>query len=127
MKITTSGYYDPLVYEPIETVTAITNFSFSEFRAEISDLLGMFGTKGEKLNEKLTKAQDTVLDSLEDKCYEIGADMIVGVSITPNIVNLGEAGGIIMFSASGTAIRKKEKEPEGGSKKRSTLRNKKRI
>lgn len=125
MKLTTSGYYDPLVYEPMGTVSSITNFAFSEFRSEISDILGMFGTKGEKLNEKLTKAQETVLDSLEDKGYEAGADMIVGVNIVPTIMNLGESGGIIMFSASGTAIRKKE--TEGGSKKRSTLRNKKRI
>ena len=122
MKLTTSGYYDPLVYEPIATVSAITNFPFSEFRSEISDILGMFGTKGEKLNEKLTKAQESVLDSLEDKGYENNADMIVGVSVVPTIMNLGEAGGIIMFSASGTAIRKKE--IGGANKKRSTLRNK---
>lgn len=125
MKLTTSGYYDPLVYEPIGTISAVNNFAFSEFRSEISDILGMFGTKGEKLNEKLTKAQDTVLDSLEDKGYESNADMVVGVSIVPTVLNLGESGGIIMFSASGTAIRKKE--TEGGSKRKSTLRNKKRI
>jgi uncharacterized protein YbjQ (UPF0145 family) len=125
MKLSTSGYYDPLVYEPVGTITSVTNFAFSEFRAEISDILGMFGTKGEKLNEKLTKAQDTVLDSLEDKAYESNADMVVGINIVPTVINLGEAGGIIMFSASGTAIRKKE--TEGGSKRNSTLRNKKRI
>ena len=123
MKLSTSGYYDPLVYEPVGTISAVTNFAFSEFRAEISDILGMFGTKGEKLNEKLTKAQDTVLDSLEDKAYESSADMVVGINIVPTVINLGEAGGIIMFSASGTAIRKKETEG-GSSKKRSTLRNK---
>jgi uncharacterized protein YbjQ (UPF0145 family) len=126
MKLTTSGYYDPLVYEPIGTISSVTNFPFAEFRSEISDILGMFGTKGEKLNEKMTKAQDTVLDSLEDKAYEANADMVVGVSVTPSVLNLGEVGGIIMFSACGTAIRKKETEG-GSSKKRSTLRNKKRI
>ena len=121
MKLTTSGYYDPLVYEPIGVISSVSNFAFAEFRSEISDILGMFGTKGEQLNNKLTKAQTKVLEEFEDRAYEESAEMVVGVSITPVILNLGEAGGVIMFSVSGTALRKKE--TEGGSK-RKTLRNK---
>jgi uncharacterized protein YbjQ (UPF0145 family) len=121
MKLTTSGYYDPLVYEPIGVINSVTNFAFSEFRSEISDILGMFGTKGEQLNNKLSKAQNKVLEELEDRAYEENAEMVVGINIVPTVLNLGEAGGIIMFSVSGTTLRKKE--TEGGSK-RKTLRNK---
>lgn len=121
MKLTTSGYYDPLVYEPIGVINSVTNFAFTEFRSEISDILGMFGTKGEQLNNKMSKAQNKVLDEFEDRAYEENAEMVVGINIVPVVLNLGEAGGIIMFSVSGTALRKKE--TEGGSK-RKTLRNK---
>ncbi len=121
MKLTTSGYYDPLVYEPIGVINSVTNFAFVEFRSEISDILGMFGTKGEQLNNKMSKAQNKVLEEFEDRAYEENAEMVVGINIVPVVLNLGEAGGIIMFSVSGTALRKKE--TEGGSK-RKTLRNK---
>ncbi len=121
MKLTTSGYYDPLVYEPIGVINSVTNFAFVEFRSEISDILGMFGTKGEQLNNKMSKAQNKVLEEFEDRAYEENAEMVVGINIVPVTLNLGEAGGIIMFSVSGTALRKKE--TEGGSKHK-TLRNK---
>jgi uncharacterized protein YbjQ (UPF0145 family) len=110
-----------LVYEPIGVINSVTNFAFSEFRTEISDILGMFGTKGEQLNNKLSKAQNKVLEELEDRAYEENAEMVVGINIVPTVLNLGEAGGIIMFSVSGTTLRKKE---TAGGSKRKTLRNK---
>jgi uncharacterized protein YbjQ (UPF0145 family) len=81
----------------------------------------MFGTKGEQLNNKLSKAQNKVLEELEDRAYEENAEMVVGINIVPTVLNLGEAGGIIMFSVSGTTLRKKE---TAGGSKRKTLRNK---
>jgi uncharacterized protein YbjQ (UPF0145 family) len=72
---------------------------FKDMFAGIRDLVG--GRSG-TYERELQKAREIALDELKSKAQELGANAVVGVDIDYEI--LGKENGMLMVSASGTAV-----------------------
>jgi len=123
MKVTTTTYFDESKYEVIGIVDSITTRAISEFRQAFAQLVGVFGGKNDALNTKFLKARDDAIAELKEKAEKMGADMLVGVSLTTDVVNMGGTE-FLTYAGLGTALRRKggSESMEGG--RRRTLRKK---
>lgn len=73
-----------------------------DFMAGLRDIVG--GRSG--LYEKsLREAKDNALAEMAEAARRLGADAIVGVDLDYESIQMGNGGGMLMVTASGTAIR----------------------
>lgn len=72
---------------------------FKDMFASIRDIVG--GRSGSYENE-LRKARQISLDELAEQARELGANAVVGIDIDYEV--LGDKNGMLMVSASGTAV-----------------------
>ena len=72
---------------------------FKDMFAGIRDLVG--GRSG-TYEKELQRARDIALKELEERAQELGANAVVGVDLDYEV--LGEKNGMLMVSASGTAV-----------------------
>ena len=75
---------------------------FRDFFAGIRDIVG---GRSAAYEEELRKAKQIALDEMERQAAELGADAIVGVDLDYETIQVGQGGGMLMVSASGTAVR----------------------
>jgi len=73
---------------------------FRDLFAGIRDIVG--GRSG-AYEKELRKARETALQEIETAATNLGANAVVGIDIDYEI--LGEKGGMLMVSVSGTAVR----------------------
>lgn len=73
---------------------------FKDFGAGIRNLIGGRSSSYEK---ELLEARKNALIELENRARGMGADAVVGIDIDYEV--LGEGGGMLMVTASGTAVR----------------------
>lgn len=73
---------------------------FKDFGASIRNLIGGRSSSYEK---ELLEARRKALSELEERAILMGADAVVGIDIDYEV--LGEGGGMLMVTASGTAVR----------------------
>jgi uncharacterized protein YbjQ (UPF0145 family) len=72
---------------------------FKDMFASVRDIVG--GRSGTYENE-LRKARQIALDELSEQALELGANAVVGIDLDYEV--LGEKNGMLMVSASGTAV-----------------------
>ena len=72
---------------------------FKDLFAGIRDLVG--GRSG-TYEKELQRARDIALRELEERAQELGANAVVGVDLDYEV--LGEKNGMLMVTASGTAV-----------------------
>jgi uncharacterized protein YbjQ (UPF0145 family) len=72
---------------------------FKDFFAGIRDLVGGRSATYER---ELQRARDIALTELQQRAQELGANAIVGVDLDYEV--LGQGNGMLMVSASGTAV-----------------------
>ena len=72
---------------------------FKDLFAGIRDLVGGRSATYEK---ELARARDLAISELQDRARELGANAIVGVDLDYEV--LGAGNGMLMVSASGTAV-----------------------
>ena len=73
---------------------------FKDIFAGIRDIVGGRSGSYEKV---LREAKDTALKEMEDEAARLGADAIIGVDLDYETV--GASGGMLMVTASGTAVK----------------------
>ena len=73
---------------------------FKDFGAGIRNLIGGRSSSYEK---EMLEARRKALSELEERARLMGADAVVGIDIDYEV--LGEGGGMLMVTASGTAVR----------------------
>ena len=72
---------------------------FKDLFASVRDIVG--GRSG-TYEKELRKARQIALDELAEQAQELGANAVVGIDIDYEV--LGEKNGMLMVSASGTAV-----------------------
>jgi uncharacterized protein YbjQ (UPF0145 family) len=72
---------------------------FKDFFAGIRDIVGGRSAAYEK---ELRKAKDIAVQEMADQARALGANAVIGVDL--DYENIGQTGGMLMVSASGTAI-----------------------
>lgn len=89
-------------YHGIVTGEAILGANiFRDIFAGIRDIVG--GRSG-AYEQELRKARQIALDEMTDAAVEAGANAIVGVDVDYETITLGDRGGMLMVTASGTAV-----------------------
>ncbi len=73
---------------------------FKDIFAGIRDIVG--GRSG-AYERELQKARDIALNELQDHALSLGADAVVGIDLDYEV--LGKGNGMLMVSASGTAVK----------------------
>lgn len=73
---------------------------FRDIAASIRDLVGGRSTSYE---EELINARSQALDEMAERAVRLGADAVIGIDIDYEV--LGEKGGMLMVTASGTAVK----------------------
>jgi uncharacterized protein YbjQ (UPF0145 family) len=71
-----------------------------DFAAGLSNF---FGGRSGSYEDELTRARENALREMEQRAYQLGANAVVGVDIDYEV--LGTNNGMLMVSASGTAVR----------------------
>jgi uncharacterized protein YbjQ (UPF0145 family) len=71
-----------------------------DIAASIRNIVG--GRSG-SYEEELIKARNQAMEEMSSRAYSLGADAVVGIDIDYEV--LGEGGGMLMVTASGTAVK----------------------
>jgi len=72
---------------------------FKDLFAGIRDLVGGWSATYER---ELQKARDTAMQELQERAQALGANAVVGVDLDYEV--LGQSNGMLMVTASGTAV-----------------------
>lgn len=87
-------------YKGIVFGEVITGINFiKDFTAGLSDF---FGGRSKTYESELIEARINALRELEERAYSLGANAVVGVKI--DYETLGQSNGMLMVTASGTAV-----------------------
>ena len=73
---------------------------FRDFAASVRNLIG--GRSG-SYEDELIKARTQAMREMSDRAADLGANAVVGIDIDYEV--LGENGGMLMVTASGTAVK----------------------
>ena len=74
---------------------------FRDFFASIRDVVG---GRSAAYEEELRKAKQIALDEMMQQARELGANAVIGVDLDYENITMGQGGGMLMVSASGTAV-----------------------
>jgi uncharacterized protein YbjQ (UPF0145 family) len=74
---------------------------FRDFFAGIRDIVG---GRSAAYEEELRKAKTIALEEMEAQAAALGANAVVGVDLDYETITMGQGGGMLMVSASGTAV-----------------------
>ena len=74
---------------------------FRDFFAGIRDIVG---GRSAAYEEELRKAKDIAIAEMRQQAAELGANAVVGVDLDYENITVGQTGGMLMVSASGTAV-----------------------
>lgn len=89
-------------YKGVVTGEAILGANiFRDFFAGITDIVG--GRSGAYEGE-LRKARDIAMREMMDEARRLGGNAVVGVDLDYETISMGGGGGMLMVSASGTAV-----------------------
>ncbi len=75
---------------------------FRDFFAGIRDIVG---GRSAAYEEELRKAKQIALDEMAQQAHDLGADAVVAVDLDFESIQVGQGGGMLMVSASGTAVK----------------------
>ena len=100
--LSTSPFYDTSRYDVIGMDTKIAVYSISAFRGLGANLGALFGGRSDLLEKVFLDAREDALRKLQKTGKQQGAHLIVGVD-----VDIKEFNQFIIFTASGTLLRKR--------------------
>ena len=92
-----------------KTITAYKGIVFGEvitgvnmFKDMAAGMRNIFGGRSKSYEDELIAARQEAIREMEERAAELGANAVVGVDIDYEV--LGEGGGMLMVTASGTAV-----------------------
>lgn len=74
---------------------------FKDLFAGIRDIVGGRSAAYEK---ELRKARDVAIHEMLEEAHSLGANAVIGVDLDYESIQMGAGGGMLMVSASGTAV-----------------------
>src|SRR5215204_2003224 len=75
------------------------------FRDLFAGIRDIVGGRSAAYEEELRRAKDLALAEMTQQARELGADAVLAVDLDYETITLGSGGGMLMVSASGTAVR----------------------
>ncbi len=75
------------------------------FRDLFAGIRDIVGGRSAAYEEELRKAKQIALDEMAQQARDLGADAVLAVDLDYETIQVGSGGGMLMVSASGTAVR----------------------
>ncbi len=79
------------------------------FRDLFAGVRDIVGGRSAEYEEELRRAKDIAVEEMTQQARALGANAVVGVDLDYETINPGGGGGMLMVSASGTAVRYEDK------------------
>ncbi len=74
------------------------------FRDLFAGIRDIVGGRSAAYERELRKAKELALEEMQSEAAELGANAVVAVDLDYETITLGSGGGMLMVSASGTAV-----------------------
>jgi uncharacterized protein YbjQ (UPF0145 family) len=74
------------------------------FRDLFAGIRDIVGGRSAAYEQELRKAKAIAIQEMEDQAVEMGANAVVAVDLDYETIQVGSGGGMLMVSASGTAV-----------------------
>ena len=74
------------------------------FRDLFAGIRDIVGGRSAAYEEELRKARQIAIDEMSMQAQEMGANAVIGVDLDYESIQMGQGGGMLMVSASGTAV-----------------------
>ena len=84
-------------------VTGETIIGANVFKDFMAGLTDFFGGRSNTYEKELVSARENALNELSQRAAQMGADAVVGIDIDYEV--LGQGNGMLMVTASGTAVK----------------------
>lgn len=103
LKTTTSSVDGREIQDYIEVVVGEAILGANIFKDIFGAIRDIVGGRSGAYEKEMGKARQIAFDEMEEQALRLGADGIVGIDIDYEVV--GQQGGMMMVSVSGTAVR----------------------
>jgi uncharacterized protein YbjQ (UPF0145 family) len=74
------------------------------FRDLFAGIRDIVGGRSAAYERELRKAKSLALEEMQEEASQLGANAVVGVDLDYETISMGSGGGMLMVSASGTAV-----------------------
>jgi uncharacterized protein YbjQ (UPF0145 family) len=74
------------------------------FRDLFAGIRDIVGGRSAAYEQELRKAKQLAIDEMQDQAQRLGGNAVVGVDLDYETITMGSGGGMLMVSASGTAV-----------------------
>ena len=102
---TTSQLQDRTIREYAGIVSGEAILGANVFRDLFASFRDIVGGRSGAYEKSLREAKDIALAELEEAAKAIGADAVIGIDFDYESITRGNSGGMLMVSASGTAVK----------------------
>ena len=91
--------------EYVGVVTGEAVLGANVFRDVFAGLRDIVGGRAAGYERSLKQARETALEEMVAEAEQLGADAVIGVDVDYESIQMGQGGGMLMVSASGTAVK----------------------
>ena len=106
MIVTTTNAIDGrAANEYVGVVTGEAVLGANVFRDVFAGLRDIVGGRAAGYERSLRQARETALEEMVAEAEQLGADAVIGVDVDYESIQMGQGGGMLMVSASGTAVK----------------------
>ena len=102
---TTSTLQDKEITSYLGIVSGEAILGANIFRDVFAGLRDIVGGRSGAYERSLREAKDIALNEMEDAARKLGADGVIGIDLDYESIVMGNSGGMLMVSASGTAVK----------------------
>ena len=102
---TTSTLQDKRIAEYKGVVSGEAILGANVFRDVFAGIRDIVGGRSAAYEEELRKARDLAISEMAQQAQERGATAVIGVDLDYETIQVGSGGGMLMVTASGTAVR----------------------
>jgi uncharacterized protein YbjQ (UPF0145 family) len=102
---TTATLQDKQITEYLGIVSGEAILGANIFRDIFAGLRDIVGGRSGAYEKSLREAKDTAMKELADAARRLGADGVIGIDLDYESIAMGNGGGMLMVSASGTAVK----------------------
>ena len=102
--VTTHDLQGFTVRRYVGVVTGEAILGANIFRDLFAGIRDIVGGRSAAYEEELRKARDIAIEEMSQQAQELGANAVIGVDLDYESIQMGQGGGMLMVSASGTAV-----------------------
>lgn len=102
---TTDVLQGQIIEAYLGVVTAEVVYGSNALRDWFAGIRDIIGGRTGAYERVFQKGQQDALDELAQRAQQMGADAVIGISVTTDSINIDQSGALMLVTATGTAVR----------------------